>query len=114
MPFLVKFKDNWADEFDVHGFEVMSGKEIEQLKEAILKVEYPLEAYFGTNEGFTFDSAIEINQSLEIKELTKEEADIFNRFFPYYDRCEFGWTPFGIIMESLSEEEYDRIYGENS
>jgi hypothetical protein len=57
---LIKFNDNYADEFDVSGFKVMTYDDWVEIEKDLLKSEYlkgPFETYFGSNEALLFNNA---------------------------------------------------------
>ena len=47
---LIKFYDNYADEFDVEGHKVFDLKEWDDHLTSAKDLSYPREIYFGTNE----------------------------------------------------------------
>ena len=113
--YLVKYEFDYADEFDVYGFQILSDKEWENIQEAIKRTTYPQEYYFGTNEEIIIDSADELLRGFKATKITDEEVEVFKKFFgkSYSDSVSFGWDgPFDAIMESLSEEDYTDITGE--
>ena len=114
--YLVKLEFDYADEFDVYGFQVLSDKEWQDMQEAIKRTEYPQDFYFGTNEEIIIESAEELLRGIKAFEITESEAEVLKKFFaPPYEgsSTSFGWT--GIldsIMERLSDEDYVDITGE--
>jgi hypothetical protein len=96
-PQLVKFDNDWADEFSLTTFAVMEHKEIEKL---LYLVElyfsfFPgkiIEMYFGTNEYFEFEDYKSFRNSFEIVNLTKQEVKMLGKLFPPYEEnpVEFG------------------------
>ena len=72
---LVKFDDNYADEFDVEGFRVMSAQE---WNDYVKKIEacknWPQSKYFGTNEGCEWDCFEDYLSCFKIKPLTPGQA----------------------------------------
>lgn len=78
----------YADEFDVTGFIAMSDTEyqlrIDQIKQNIHKQKkWPLEIYFGTNEGIEFENAEEYlwNITDGTEELAEEDFEALKRVF---------------------------------
>jgi len=103
MPVLVKYSGDWADEFDVHGFEIMETEKWKKFKESIDKLKYPLgEMYFGTNESMTYESAYDLMSGFTAVDITVEEAAIFKKCFDY---SYFGWTPIDHINDKIGEME---------
>lgn len=73
--YLVKFYDDWADEFDVEGFMCLTESEYQTMIEDARSVLYPRTKYFGTNEFFEYCSFEDWVDHLEIKEISKEQYD---------------------------------------
>ena len=78
---LVKFECNWADEFNCEYFEIMSKEACDQLVEEIKTAIYPLEAGFGSNESFTFESPEEVLKCMRFQFLNPQEAKVFAKYF---------------------------------
>ena len=113
MPVLVKMQKDYADEFDVYGFTVLSDKKWKQMQEVFKCIEFPSEYYFGTNEMLTFESVDEIMQCLKIVDLSLEAEKVLRKLFsPTYSENdpEFGFLPFEQMTEEISDEDYDRIF----
>lgn len=81
---LVKFHDNWADEFNVYGFSVFTEKAYEAWLKLLPYVEYGDEFYFGTNEGISYRNHTEYLRQIEVIDLSEPEAEALIRLFP---RC---------------------------
>ncbi len=81
---LVKFNDNYCDEFDVDGFNIMSEQEfkdyLEEWKKEIEKNGFD-EFYFGTNECLTYEGVDEFEKRFTTEPLTEEEALVLKKFF---------------------------------
>lgn len=96
MGFLLKFEKDWADEFDVYGLRILSDIEWRDFQEAIKRIKYPIELYFGTNEALIFESEKVVLQSLAISELGYEEEITFIK---YLCGRGFGWTPVNQLFD---------------
>ncbi len=79
--FLIKFEGNWADEFDVAGFSVLSEEEWETLQEEIQSIVYPYELGFGFNESLYFEDQEELQKCIIVRKLTNEEAYTIEKYF---------------------------------
>lgn len=83
---LVKFSDNWADEFDVNGFFVSPLKDWEKTIQT-MKSEFEKngskEYSFGTNESLEYESYDDYAQCITVVELTETEYLTLKKFFPY-------------------------------
>jgi len=104
MPVLIKFEKDWADEFDVYGIQVLSDEEWKELQEAIKKIKYPLEMYFGTNEGLIFESAAETLNELKAVEISDDEMAVFKKYFgnEWSKSIDFGWSPIDQLFDHAS------------
>lgn len=75
MPLLIKYNDNYADEFDINGFQIMEETEWNTYVAKVrLCTNWPQSRWFGTNEGVQWPSAQEHLQNFEVIEITEEEA----------------------------------------
>ena len=118
MPVLVKFKSNYADEFDCETFELFETEEA--YEEALYKLidlvqkyfstHKELEIGFGTNEQLIFNSEAEVLRSFKkvnIEENTYDElVSIFELNISYRNHFGTGTSMAGMV-ERLYEEEED-------
>jgi hypothetical protein len=81
---LVKLDKNYADEFDVEAFVVVTDTYLEAAKASILKNgrEAGLHMNFGTNEWLEWGSGEELVAGLDVTPLTTAEAQFLARAFP--------------------------------
>lgn len=114
MPILFKWEKDWADEFDMTGFRVISENIWNAFQTAAKKMEYPQEFYFGTNEEYTFDNINQLMNGIKTIEITDEEAEVIKKCFApsYGNSINFGWEPIEQVLETLSREDYDTLVGE--
>ena len=79
---LIKFEKNWADEFDCQGLTIITEKEWELHKfKAKYCVTYPIESFFGTNEGWEYKSFSEYIKSFKVEVITDDQALFINKLF---------------------------------
>lgn len=72
---IVHFHDNYADEFDVLGFDVMSREEYTAHMDFLEKYFddcYRIDVYFGTNENLEYDSLKAVKSAITVKLIDKE------------------------------------------
>ena len=104
---LIKFSGNWADEFDLYGFSVMTNagwnEVLNILKNADQSIEIE-EVYFGTNEAMNWNCAADFLQDLEVTSISEEEAKVLEKLFGHYD---FGYTFIDQVLERLNGENED-------
>ena len=92
--FLVKFEDNYADEFDVYGFRIMNEKELMKFTNDIRKLKkFPLEIYFGTNEALIFESQKDCMAGFKMLPITKDEMSSLKKLFPNAEKWGYGFFP---------------------
>lgn len=86
--FLVNCDFNWADEFDLAGFEILSRSELLKMKEDMQKLDrsskydYGYEIYFGTNESLDFsprDVIDIIDKVLKQTPISEDDAKVIER-----------------------------------
>ena len=99
--YLLKYEDNWADEFDVNTFCVMTEEEYNQfcaiIDEAISKIgNSEIEIYFGTNEWINVTPE-SFKQGLKVSEIDKD----FYKGIIEHDLDDFGTIRFSSILESI-------------
>jgi hypothetical protein len=101
---IVKFNDNWADEFDVEGFAQMTKEDFDRLlasAESMLNKRGVIEYGFGTNEDFTWQSVGEFRNCFTILDVTEEQENIIaSVFFGKYTK------EFGVFPEIFSDDYY--------
>lgn len=97
----IRFKNNWADEFDVAGFLIMEEKEweahVQEVKEKF--VVGPRSVGFGTNEDIEYLNAKDYLNSFTVLALTQAEIRIVERAL--------GTRYFGIVPMLEFEEDED-------
>jgi hypothetical protein len=79
--YLVKFQADYADEFDVYGFTVMTENQYIQFRNDLEKVEWPSENYFGTNEAIVFQSLKDYENAIEVIEIDEKEYQVLEKLF---------------------------------
>jgi hypothetical protein len=80
---LVTLRCNWADEFDVYGFLVVSTDYFEDVKRRFLALDDDayLELSFGTNQELTWSNGQEWLDSLNVTTLSPVEAAVYAKHF---------------------------------
>jgi hypothetical protein len=86
---LVKFQKGYADEFDVYGMRLMTGKELAEYLLAAKNATYPKEMYFGTNEYVKFQNFEDVKGTLEINYISSDAAQVIQDTIG----DNFGWFP---------------------
>ena len=101
MPLLVKFSQDWSDEFQGEGFAILTQEEwdtvianarksLEWAEQVFLhsgqkaseyRPNWEIEFYFGTNEAFSFSSLEEYLDSFTVSQISEEEAAFLRLHF---------------------------------
>lgn len=82
---LVIYSEDWADEFQVSGFQVMDEITWNQYVDTVnTLVDWPAECYFGTNEFQKWHSAEEHLSNFTVKPITDEQAVFLGEHFTSY------------------------------
>lgn len=99
MPLLVKYSEDYADEFQVSGFQVFDETDWNKhVAEVRLCAHWPQSRYFGTNEGMEWSSAQDYLNNFTEVQITDEEADFLARTFVNY-----GDTGHFLMIDEFSE-----------
>ena len=115
MPVLLKFEKDCSDEFDVHGFSIISNKTWEQYQKMFKCLNYPVDMNFGTNEMLVFEDSLDLTEATTVMELTIPEEKMLIKLFKHSyqgetDDTEFGWVPYSNLVDELNNEDYKRIF----
>lgn len=100
----VKASFDYADEFDCECFGIFKEKawnEIREEKKKQFDSGREVEYSFGTNEALTFDSYEDWSRRLEIKLITKDQADVILKVFGEKLCC--GCFSFGTGDRALTD-----------
>lgn len=78
---VIKFEDNYADEFTVRGFRLVKNyRFIECLKEiAAAFVGEGMEWYFGSNEFIEYNTVDDLMRAFTVTEITLDEAETISK-----------------------------------
>lgn len=86
--YVLTFGSNWADEFDVESFVVVSQEKFDELKtstdqalENVINQHGWYRIWFGTNESLEFPSPENYWSCITVKSITEEQAKTFYRAF---------------------------------
>ncbi len=83
MPVLIKYHDNYADEFDLQGFAIRDAESWNQHVERMKNAAWPQARWFGTNEGVEFDEFDHYINRFTVKEITEEQANFLIKNFGF-------------------------------
>ena len=102
--YLIKYEDNWADEFDIETFSVMNEEQYNNFNNDLNNIiseikDEEVEIYFGTNEEITITPS-EFQNSLKITEIQKDFYDSIIR----YGLNDYGLISIPLILENFKYE----------
>jgi hypothetical protein len=97
---LLDFSADYADEFDVEGFSIMTDAEWNIFQKKFQQHQGQYSFGFGSNEDIEFENGQEVLDSIGVKNITKEEYDTINKFFG----TSYGKFPYDDYMDY---EDYD-------
>jgi len=82
MKVLVKFEADYADEFDVYGFQIMDKDKWLKYKAKLMDHEGTIEIYFGTNEAIVAESGEEFLYNYTVIGISGTESSHLEKLFP--------------------------------
>lgn len=95
---LVKFNDDYADEFGVNGFHLFTEGEWNEYQDFVKSIDFPFNIYFGTNERLEYENGDRFLQRMAAREISQETYDIVKDLF---GSVRFGIFPDKDDMEKL-------------
>lgn len=101
--FLVKYKDNWADEIDVEGCQVMTENEFHNYFNAAKKAFNEcncINFYIGSNESIEYENYEDFIKSIQIINISKDAYEVLQKFNLY----DYGIFPRWIFDDYYEEE----------
>ncbi len=104
---IAKFADNWADEMNIEGVDVMLREDFFTLYDIIKEINEPIEISIGSNEEMYYSNGPALLKKIKIKDIDEEFATKFNE-----EIGSIGFSPFDIIYgylewQGLIPEDYE-------
>ena len=78
--YLAIFTDNHGEEFDVHGFKIMTDKEQSRFEELASSITWEF-AYYANTETLNYSNGEDFLNRIEFREITKAEFDTLEKVF---------------------------------
>jgi hypothetical protein len=101
--FLATFNDV-IDEIELHGFIIMSEKEMNDYEELATSITWPFTYKLGEDEvELEYTSGEDLLSRIDFKEITNEESKMFKKLF----NNEFGVFIDSNFLDEIAEEESD-------
>lgn len=104
--FLVTFNDNYSDELDVHGFKIMTEKEVSNFEELALSINWEF-SYQLIDGSLRYLNGDDLLSRFEFKEISKSEYDTLSKLF----EGKFGTFIDEEFLESIADGESDEPIG---
>lgn len=80
--YLVKYSDNYADEFDIQGFRLFTETEYNEWDAEVCKLYYwPATYQFGTNEDITYEDFDSYRYKIDVLEISEERYNFMSKCF---------------------------------
>jgi hypothetical protein len=105
---LVKFSDNWADEMDIEGVEVVPRDDFYKIYNLVKEVDHEFEINIGTNEDLFYDDGSDFLKHVKV---TNIDEDFANKYYKFVG--DVGFVPYEMMREilmsegTLPEDEYE-------
>jgi hypothetical protein len=94
------FTDNHNEEFDVHGFKIMTEREVENFEELAMSITWEF-SYLANDEALNYLNGEDFLSRIEFKEISKDEYDSLDKTFG----GEFGIFIGEEYLESIIDDE---------
>ena len=104
--FLVTFTDNYGDQLDIHGFKVMTEKEVSKFEELALSINWEF-SYPLIDGSLVYLNGDDLLSRFEFKEISKSEYDLLSKMFD----GKFGTFVDDEFLESIANDESDEPKG---
>jgi len=78
--YLAIFTDNHGEEFDVHGFKIMTEKELYRFEELANNITWEF-SYYANNESLFYSNGDDFLSRIEFKEISKTEYETLQKVF---------------------------------
>lgn len=98
MFYLVVYKDNYADEFDLEGFKIFTQEEWDAYVKGLQKLEYPTMTYFGTNEYVEYESFEDLIRRYKVIPIDVWNKDLIVK--------QFDLSPYSMELGMFIEFDY--------
>lgn len=115
--YLAKYEDNWADEFNIYGFEIMDQRQYDFLNVAIdnmIDKVGEFNYYFGTNEDIDYTSTAKIRRALTFQVISKEEFETLKKLGLGCFGKDFASSLVERYVDYMEEEEFELVEEEST
>ena len=78
--YLAIFTDNHGEEFDVHGFKIMTAKEVTRFEDLASSITWDF-SYYANSESLNYSNGDDFLSRIEFKEITTDEYQTLEKVF---------------------------------
>lgn len=78
--YLAIFTDNHGEEFDVHGFKIMTEKEVNRFEELASNITWDF-SYYANSESLNYSNGDDFLSRIEFKEISTSEYESLEKVF---------------------------------
>ena len=78
--YLAIFQDNHGEEFDVHGFKIMTEKEVNKFEELALSITWDF-SFYANSESLNYSNGDDFLSRIEFKEINTDEYETLEKVF---------------------------------
>jgi hypothetical protein len=78
--YLAIFTDNHGEEFDVHGFKLMTEKEVSRFEDLATSITWDF-AYYANNESLNYSNGEDFLSRIDFREISKDEYEALEKIF---------------------------------
>ena len=78
--YLAIFQDNHGEEFDVHGFKIMTEKEVSKFEELASSITWDF-SFHANSESLNYSNGEDFLSRIEFREISKDDYDSFEKVF---------------------------------
>lgn len=78
--YLAIFQDNHGEEFDVHGFKIMTEKEVNKFEELALSITWDF-SFYANSESLNYSNGDDFLSRIEFKEISTDEYETLEKVF---------------------------------
>lgn len=98
---MVVFSEDWADEMNMDGFDVMDKEVWEKESARIRAYDGCLGVGFGTNEDTEYRNGVEALRSYKVKNISDDDVKIVKKFV----RLPYGQFPFDQLVDRVNDSD---------
>ena len=115
--YLALFTDNHGEEFDIHGFKIMSEKDVTNFEELASSITWEFN-YYANSECLSYSNGEDFLSRIDFKEISKDEYQaldkVFGGEFGIFIREEYLQSVLDGESENEEEQNDESDYNDNN